>query len=229
MGVAERREREKRERRESILEAAERVFAERGVVDTTMDHIAQEAELSKGTLYLYFKNKDELYVSLAVRCLDDVLERFTKALAETEGEVGLRRVEALLRTYIEFGTNYPNRLRVAMNWISSDYSLPRDPDELVAYREAISRVMVQSMLPFELGQRDGSVRGSFDPSAQSFQVWGSTIGLLMLRARADETEHRMGGELDFDGLIEQHIEMVIRGIAADPSLLDGVASTRRQS
>ena len=61
MGVAERREREKEQRRQAILDAAEHLFFKKGVEDTTMDDVAEAAEFSKGTLYLYFKNREDIY------------------------------------------------------------------------------------------------------------------------------------------------------------------------
>jgi AcrR family transcriptional regulator len=69
MGIQERKEREKERRRQQIIVAAKRVFSERGFNRATMEDIAKEAELSPGTLYLYFKNKEELYASLSLRIL----------------------------------------------------------------------------------------------------------------------------------------------------------------
>ncbi|MCK5408322.1 MAG: helix-turn-helix transcriptional regulator, partial [Candidatus Krumholzibacteria bacterium] len=60
MGIAERREREKEQRRIDIIDAAERVFFSKGWQAATMDDVAEAVELSKATLYLYFKNKEEL-------------------------------------------------------------------------------------------------------------------------------------------------------------------------
>ena len=69
MGIQERKKRERERRRQQIIVAAKRVFSEKGFSKTTMEDIAREAELSPGTLYLYFKNKDELYASLSLRIL----------------------------------------------------------------------------------------------------------------------------------------------------------------
>ncbi|WP_246804953.1 TetR/AcrR family transcriptional regulator [Desulfosarcina cetonica] len=69
MGIQERKEREKERRRQQIIVAAKRVFSEKGFNKATMEDIAKEAELSPGTLYLYFKNKEELYASLSLRIL----------------------------------------------------------------------------------------------------------------------------------------------------------------
>lgn len=64
MGVAERRERERKARRETLLHAARSVLLERGVRGTTTKEIAERCELSEATLFFYFKSKDEILVSL---------------------------------------------------------------------------------------------------------------------------------------------------------------------
>ncbi len=69
MGIRERKEREKERRRQQIMVAAKKVFTDKGFSKATMDDIASEAELSPGTIYLYFKNKEELYASLSLRIL----------------------------------------------------------------------------------------------------------------------------------------------------------------
>ena len=85
MGIKERRERERGERRELILRAAIDVYMQEGYHGTTMDKIAEIAELSRATLYLYFKTKDEIFVSAIVnqsgyftQLLDDIYARREK-------------------------------------------------------------------------------------------------------------------------------------------------------
>ena len=58
-----RRERERETRRREILDAAIKLFAEKGYEQTTLDEIAQKAEFGKGTIYHYFKNKEELIIT----------------------------------------------------------------------------------------------------------------------------------------------------------------------
>lgn len=64
MGIQERKKREREMRRRQIQDAAKELFITKGFGSTTMEDIAQRAELSAATIYLYFKNKDELYASL---------------------------------------------------------------------------------------------------------------------------------------------------------------------
>jgi len=78
MGIQERKRREREQRRRQIMRAAHNVFSIKGFMKTTMEDIAREAELSPGTLYLYFKNKDELYASLSVEVLERLYEKLKR-------------------------------------------------------------------------------------------------------------------------------------------------------
>jgi len=98
VGIAERREREKdlqqKMRRKQILDAAKRLFYEKGFSAATIEDIAQEAELSPAAIYLYFKNKDDLYASLNLQLLEYLAERLEGLYAE-EGLNAEEKLEAL--------------------------------------------------------------------------------------------------------------------------------------
>ena len=82
MGIKERREREEQGRLEAILRAASSVFARKGYYETRMDDIALEAELAKGTLYYYYKSKDEIFVHLLERESEKVYEEIRRRLPD---------------------------------------------------------------------------------------------------------------------------------------------------
>jgi AcrR family transcriptional regulator len=86
MGIQERKEREKERRRQQIIVAAKRVFSNKGFNKATMEDIAKESELSPGTLYLYFKNKEELYASLSLRILYFQNIRVEQVIAEADAD-----------------------------------------------------------------------------------------------------------------------------------------------
>ncbi|MCK4352194.1 TetR/AcrR family transcriptional regulator [candidate division WOR-3 bacterium] len=81
-GQLKRKEREREVRKLAILEAAKKVFAEHGFDAAKMDDIARMAEFSKGTIYSYFKNKDDLFLSLIEKGLDE-LSMITKSVVES--------------------------------------------------------------------------------------------------------------------------------------------------
>ena len=76
--VKERRQEERRLRRDAILAAAKRVYSAKGFLGATIEDIAAEARVSVGTIYLYYKSKEDLYVSLLV----ESMEAFTRALTK---------------------------------------------------------------------------------------------------------------------------------------------------
>lgn len=75
-------------RKNRILTAAERLFLTYGMRRTSMDDIAREAELAKGTLYLSFKSKDELFAVLAERIVGQFKDRAEAAAAKESDPAG---------------------------------------------------------------------------------------------------------------------------------------------
>jgi AcrR family transcriptional regulator len=104
MGIQERKQRERERRRQQIIVAAKRVFSERGFSKATMEDIAHEAELSPGTLYLYFKNKDELYASLSLRILQYMNIRLEDVKKEkgSDPEQKIRSIKEALYDVYQF-------------------------------------------------------------------------------------------------------------------------------
>ena len=104
MSVAERRAREKQHRIQDILEAAEKVFFKKGYESATMNEIARAAELGKGTLYLYFKGKDDVHRAIVEKGMD-ILYGLIK---DQKHECGMSRLESVWDSFMRFRTDYPN-------------------------------------------------------------------------------------------------------------------------
>jgi AcrR family transcriptional regulator len=85
--IRRRKMREKNLRLASILDAAKKVFSAKGYSGATMDEIALEAEISKPTVYQYFKSKDDLFFSLML----PVVEEIGSQLATVKGRLAGRR------------------------------------------------------------------------------------------------------------------------------------------
>jgi AcrR family transcriptional regulator len=85
MGVRERKERERERRRQQIIVAAKRVFSEKGFSKARMEDIAYEAELAPATLYIYFRSKEELFVSFSLSLLQYLSAKLRSIVNETGG------------------------------------------------------------------------------------------------------------------------------------------------
>ncbi len=95
-----RRERDRQQRRTDIFRAAERVFAEKGFHDASIEEIAHAAEYGTGTVYLYFKDKETLYLELIDQKLSELFEHLQRGMgSEKEPLAALR---GLIRARMEF-------------------------------------------------------------------------------------------------------------------------------
>lgn len=101
MGIQERKQREKEQRKKQIMEAAKIVFSAKGFNRATMEEIAGEAELSPGTLYLYFKNKEELHTSLSINILQYLTQQIRTAVLEQEGMDPMAKLMALKDVFMD--------------------------------------------------------------------------------------------------------------------------------
>ena len=108
MGVQERKAREKQELRQEILDAARELFVEQGYEAVSMRKIADRIEYSPTTIYLYFKDKAELFECLCGETFEKLIVELEK-ISQADPVEGFR---AGLRRYIEFGVAHPAHYRV---------------------------------------------------------------------------------------------------------------------
>jgi AcrR family transcriptional regulator len=114
--IQERKKREKDQRIRSILSAAKKVFFSKGYQRTTMDEIAFEAEISKPTIYQYFRTKDELYSALMLPFLEEFgshFEQIGKKLEARRYTTGRSVVKDIFRAFLKSYEAAPDSLRVA--------------------------------------------------------------------------------------------------------------------
>jgi len=109
MSVKERREREKEELRQDILKAARELFIHEGYENVSMRRIAEKIEYSPTTIYLYFRNKEELLHSICEETFSRLVAEFARIASEFPDPV--ERLRASGRAYIEFGLKHPNQYR----------------------------------------------------------------------------------------------------------------------
>lgn len=102
MGIAERKRRELARREREILQAAMRLFAREDWQQVTIERIAQEAEIGKGTVYLHFQSKEDIYGRLALDFAREVLDRL-RAIDPEQPVV--ERLRAAIRVFLQAHTS----------------------------------------------------------------------------------------------------------------------------
>jgi len=102
MSIAERKQRDKEDMRGLILDAARKIFLEKGYYQASMRSIAEEIEYSPGTIYLYFKDKDEIFHALHEEGFRRMLEKM-QPLEHVANP--FERLKAMGLVYLEFAKN----------------------------------------------------------------------------------------------------------------------------
>lgn len=180
MGVAERKQREKEKRRNEILDAAEELFFRQGLQQTTMDDLAARTELSKGTLYLYFRSKDEVYLAINVRAKRLMRERM-EAAARIKAK-GRAQVLALGRAYLAFSLEFPDYAKVMQECMHSEGELLEANAYAQEAHEHGERALMLLFDALRRGQADESIRPDLDPVKTGLLLWAQLTGLLQILA-----------------------------------------------
>ena len=105
-----RRQRDRLLRKSDILRAAEHVFALKGYYEATMQDIAKEAQYATGTVYLYFKDKDALYLSLVEQKYKDLLSILKEETAKAKS--AREKLEIFIRENLSFFERNQNSFRI---------------------------------------------------------------------------------------------------------------------
>jgi AcrR family transcriptional regulator len=191
MGIQERKERERERRRQQIMVAAKRVFSDKGFNKATMEDIAKEAELSPGTLYLYFKNKDELYASLSLRILQYLMIRLEHVSAEPFTDAA-QRLNALKEAMFDV-YEFDPLILINMFHLQSSETLKSLSPDLLQQIETLSRGSLKVMANiFAEGIRK-KVFMDRHPMAVADILWSLFSGIVLW----ETSKKIINGEKDF--------------------------------
>jgi TetR/AcrR family fatty acid metabolism transcriptional regulator len=144
-----RKEREYQNHRKEILSAAEGVFAEKGFFSSTMSEIAERAEFGTGTLYKYFKSKEDLYFTLIDEKTDAINHLAKVELAR--GASPVERIRKVLDLQFEFVEKNRDFFRIYISernrfeWTMKDELGKGIHDKMVAYIRILTQVMKEGM------------------------------------------------------------------------------------
>ena len=187
MGIQERKEREKERRRQQIIIAAKRVFSQKGLNKTTMEDIAKESELSPGTLYLYFKNKEELYASLSLRILQFLSIRVAQVIQD-QGEGPSEKLDRLIEAMYEV-YEFDPMVIINMFHLQSSETLKNLSPELLTEIKTLSKKALAHMAGiFEEGIQQG-VFIDRHPTALADIFWSLFSGVILCEAIKNVINH----------------------------------------
>jgi AcrR family transcriptional regulator len=180
MGLEERRKREKEQRRGEILNAARKLFFERGFKDVTVANIAKKAELSKGSIYLYFNSKEEIYTQI----LFSDIEKFNRKLAHLfqNGKSATELILELACVYIDFFLSDRELFRIMMNFMlhTEEMNLGASVNERIIEATNNTVKVIETFL--QRGIEQGEFPADINIRQNRNAIWGFLNGIISLHA-----------------------------------------------
>lgn len=203
MGISERKEREKLEMRKRILDAAMTMFLVDGYDKTSIRNIADKIEYSPATIYLYFKDKDELLYEVQREAFMQLEAAFKRDITSTDP---LEQLRQICRSYVKFGMNNTELydlmfiIRAPMNVVEEKEMWENGND------------CFDTLLRIMKGCIDEGLIKYRDVMIGALSVWSMTHGLVSLYIRCRIKVMEMS-EADVNNAIDASIEEFLRVIS----------------
>ncbi len=165
--VISRKQREREQRHNGLIDAAEKLFFEKGYDNVTMDEIADEAEVNKALLYYYFKNKEALFFAVDLRGVRILHEMYFKC--SNLDVDGYTKIKSMIQALFKFSKGYSDYFRIYRYARTERFQMSDNEDakELVDLTTGIWRLMVEAILQ---GMKDGTIRKDIDPVEMSIYI-----------------------------------------------------------
>ncbi|MFT4685849.1 MAG: AcrR family transcriptional regulator [Neolewinella sp.] len=206
MGSQQRKEQEKEDLRRKVITAATELFREESYAAVSMRKIAKRVEYSVGTLYLYYKDKDELFLAVQSAAFE---QAFTFINALSGKDDPLERLQELGERYVRFGMKNPDLYRLM-------FMMEHPMDAMEEGDPWHSGIALHNLLTSLVKECVAAGRiVAEDPDRLSFALWSLVHGMVSLRISQRLTIYN-GGHLncplcgiDTDQLVIETNEMMI--------------------
>ena len=207
MGIKERKQREKELRRRQILEAAKELLMLKGFKFSTMEDIANRAELNPATIYNYFASKDHLHASLALESLQHLLIEVKKIYdnKRLSAESKIRKFkDAIYKTYETDPKLFRNVLQFQLG---TDFK-SLDKEMLDQYNDQYRKLLNMFANVYKEGVRQGKFRGGHS-MAYADIIFGTFVGLMLW----EDAKKRVNPKKDFfRSTLDRAFDVFIEGI-----------------
>lgn len=216
MKQADRKQWEKQQRQNRIIDIAENIFFEKGVDGTTIEEIAQAAGYNKRTLYLYFKDKEEIFLAVVLRALKLFNEMLQNAFQNPiEGKT---IIFGLARAFYSFSIDHPAYFHLMMVYESRNcvyYPIQCEEKKYGEYREACQEVTDKNSelvtRAIESGITNGTILNDLLPRQLMLLLWGEIFGIMqIILMRKNHFEGAYG--ISYDELFDYFLETTERAL-----------------
>ena len=161
MGIVERKQRDKEKREQEILNAARSLFITKGYEKTTMLDIAEEAELSRRTLYHYFPHKEKISQKMILQAYQTLKRVFEQSLNQ-KADTAIESFSILKEAFIGYYRNHIDQFAITLLLDQETHLLGKPSENTVKCLTIINSLMKDIECVIERGIRDGSIQAVDD-------------------------------------------------------------------
>ncbi|HEY0140657.1 MAG TPA: TetR/AcrR family transcriptional regulator [Thermoanaerobaculia bacterium] len=186
----------------SILDATMRVIGRKGIDETTIQDIADEAGIAKGTVYVYFKDREEVLTKTADRLFENLLTELDPAFDAPGSFAG--RLRGLVIRQLRFFDEHRTLFRATMALSQREGELSK------AKPRCFTRYLTRLEQLFTGAAKSGELRGDLDPLAVAHLYRDCARGVILRRLDPKFQKTRRSAEDDAEMLVS----VLLRGIAS---------------
>lgn len=201
--------------REQIAQIAQRLFQQNGIENTTMDDIAKTAQYSKATLYVYFKNKDEIVGDLTLKSMKLLYERL-KLVVHSHTNIK-KQYLGICHELVQYQTEFPFYFEIVLRKINVNFE---KSDSLPVEKEIFD---VGEQINFEIGEmlrqgiENGALRSNLNLYETVLLFWASLSGILIMASnKQDYIQKSMG--ISKQEFLTHGFDMLYRSIQSEVTI-----------
>lgn len=212
MSARDRKAWERQQRESRIIDLAEPIFFARGYEAATIIEIARACGYNKRSIYLYFRDKEELFLAVVFRGLEKLHTELAAAAEQDD-------IRALGRAFFDFSLSFPDYLRLIMVYEAGArvYGQGEGPmpeagpykQKCQAQTDATADLMVRCI---ERAVARGAVKTDLTPVQLMMILWGQVIGVIQIILMRQKGFEKAYG-ISHAALFEQFMDMVTAGLS----------------
>lgn len=217
-------ERRRQKVRSSIIEAAEKVFAEEGEAGLSIRRLAEAIDYSPAAIYKYFESKDDLINELKESFFSEIVSAAGQHQSKDDFHAYARRT---LKTYIQIALQKSYHYAAAFSGQSASYA--SGIENFVTSKKGQAFNILLELV--DLGQRRAVVRTDIDRADAARSIWASCHGLASLLIHLPDFPvlQSVDSELDREDFIDLHVDLIMRGIEIQPPKKQRLPRSRKRT
>lgn len=194
----------KSQREQQIIDAADRVLTEVGAHDFTIDKVVAHLDVAKGTIYKYYKSKDDILAEMSVKALRVLLDYFKKA--EKKESEPLAALREMILAFYKYYLKYPRYFELFLYMERPDFN--SDTQNYLNISLQIKNYFTDYLVKC---QTAGFIKKDIDPSYCTYIIWGSCMGLMnFIEAKKVFIEEIV--KLNRKDLLEMYSDIIVNGL-----------------